>query len=521
MHFYTSASYITMEEDFTIMRKGVEVSPYQRLNQEQLDLIHQTSMEILNHTGILVYGEEPANLLSSGGADVGNADQHGGRKVRIPEKMVRKSVESAPDEVKLGARNPDNALILSSKTPQVHYGSGSETNFFLETRLNRYVPVEKNGEEYVFPTYKSRRGTVEDLCRVAHLADQLENLDFFIRPINIQDEDITEENKDVNKFFASLDNINKHVMAGITDLNQVENVIKLARLVAGGQQELVNNPVISFISCVTKSPLQMVGDAALRMLAANRNQLPVVISSSPQGGSTAPIDEMGMVSMINAEILAGIVLSQQAVEGAPVIYGSVPVRARMDNLHDMYGAPEFNRYNAYCVQMSRYYGVPCYSTGGVSDARVPGIQATMEKTLSHLYIAQSGPALLHYAFGLLMETQTFCPEQAVLDNAHIGIIKKILEEPEFSVDKKDEVIKTIQEVMDSPYRIFARHARKQMRSGKMFMGYPFEGGEEKDDTMLKVKDETDRLFSQSRRPIPKETREKIFIEVPGLLSRLK
>jgi len=509
------------------MRKGVELTPYQRLDQKQIELIHQTSMEILNGTGIIVYGEEPQELFSSGGAQVGKEESDGGRKVNIPEKMVLEAVETAPSEVKLGARNPDNALLLSAINPRVHYGSGSETNFYLETRLNEYVPKEATGKEvkedetYIFPTYHSRRGMVDDLGRVAHLADQLENLDFFIRPINIQDEDITEENKDVNKFFASLDNINKHVLAGITDLNQIENVIKLAQLVAGGEQELKDNPLISFISCVTKSPLQMVGDAALRMLSANRYGLPVVISSSPQGGSTAPIDEMGMVSMINAEILAGIVLSQQAVKGAKVIYGSVPVRARMDNLHDMYGAPEFNRYNVYCVQMSRYYGVPCYSTGGVSDAYVPGIQATLEKALSHLYVAQSAPALVHYAFGLLLETQTFCPEQAVLDNAHIGMIKKILEEPLVSAEKKDEVIKTITKVMDSPYRIFSRDARKHMRSGKMFMGYPFEGGEEKDDTMIKVKEEVDRLFAQPRNPIPDDTRKKIFEEVPGLLPRLK
>ncbi len=504
------------------MRKGVQPKPYPRLTDEQLQLIHETSISILQDHGILVYGEEPAELFSSAGAEVGQTDETGGRKVKIPEKLVLNAAETAPSEVKLGARNPENSLLLSAHNPRVYYGSGSETNYYLETHLNRYVCKEREDDtEYIFPTYKSKRGMVEDLCRVAHLADQLENLDFFIRPINIQDDDITEENKDVNKFFACLDNITKHVMAGITDLSRVDDVISLAQIVAGGRQELIDNPLISFISCVTKSPLQMVEDAALRMLAANRNSLPVVISSSPQGGSTAPIDEMGMVSMINAEIMAGIVLSQIAVEGAPVIYGSVPVRARMDNLHDMYGAPEFNQYNVDCVQMSRYYKLPSYSTGGVSDARVPGIQATVEKTLSHLFVAQSSPTLLHYAFGLLMETQTFCPEQAVLDNAHIGMIKMMLQEPEVTAEQKEKVFSIIKEVMESPYRIFSRYARKQMRSGKMFMGYPFEGGEEKDDTMLRVKEETDSIFSRPRNPLPEETRTEIFNRIPGLLSRLK
>ena len=504
------------------MRRGVQIKRYPRLTHEQQDLIHQISMEILNDPGIIVHGDEPLELLSRAGAEIGQEDQSGGRRVKIPEKMVMDAVEKAPSEVKLGARDPDNALVLSPDNPRVYYGSGSETNFFLETSLKEFTPAEEGDKgTFVFPVYKSRRGKVEDLCNVAHLANQLENLDFFIRPINIQDDDITEENKDVNKFFASLDNINKHVIAGITDLNQVEHVIKLARLVAGGENQFLENPVISFISCVTKSPLLIVEDAALRMLAANRNGVPVVISSSPQGGSTAPIDETGMVSMINAEILAAVVLSQAAREGAPVVYGSVPVRARMDNLHDMYGAPEFNQYNAACAQMSHYYGLPNYSAGGVSDAHVPGIQASVEKMLSHLFVAQSGTNLLHYAFGLLLETQTFCPEQAVLDNAHIGMIKKTLEEPSVSEDEKEQVLSTIREVMNSPYRIFSRSARKYMRSGKMFMGYPFEGGEEKDDTMLQVKEETEKLLQRPRSPLPEDTREEIFREIPGLLPRLK
>ena len=75
---------------------------------------------------------------------------------------------------------------------------------------------------------------LKDLCQAAHLCEHLDNLDGFIRPVNIQDEDITEENKDVNKFFASLNNTTKHVMSGLTDLSQLDSVIRMAEIVAGG-----------------------------------------------------------------------------------------------------------------------------------------------------------------------------------------------------------------------------------------------------------------------------------------------
>ncbi len=182
------------------------------------------------------------------------------------------------------------------------------------------------------PEFHPRRGTVSDLCQAAHLCEHLETLDAFIRPVNIQDKDITEDNKDVNKYFASLNNTTKHVMAGLTSLKQLDNLLNMARLIAGGEEELKENPIISFITCLVKSPLQFVEDTTDTMIEICRRGLPVVVSSAPQAGSTAPIKEDGIIAQINAEVLAGITLGQLVNEGTPMLYGSVPVRARITHL---------------------------------------------------------------------------------------------------------------------------------------------------------------------------------------------
>ncbi len=504
-----------------LCRQALSFKPYYRLNDDLVKLIHDTSMHILKDPGVIVFHEEAAGILNDAGAYVSRAAEPGAWVARIPEQMVWEAAEKAPQKVCLGARNQENALVLDGRRPGVYFGSGSESNFILDMELVSYVSGDERREKRRLPRFTRRRGTVDDLCRAAHLGEHLEHLDFFIRPVNIQDEDITPENKDVNKFFACLDNMTKHVMAGLTDMGQLDNVVRMAAIIAGGMDSLLNNPLISFISCVTKSPLQLIDDATDRLLAINRLGLPIVISSSPQGGSTAPIDEIGMVSQINAEILSGVVLSQAVSQGAPVIYGSVPVRARMDNLHDMYGAPEFNSYNVDCVQMAAFYRLPCYSTGGVSDAGFPGIQATLEKTLSHLFVTQSGPHLLHYAFGLLEETQTFSFEQALLDNRHIGMIKMMLDEPSMDEDRARYSLEVVRRVMDSPYRIFARYARKSIRSGELFMSYPFEAGESGDETFPQVANELARIEELPREKIPQKEREEIFHQIPGILNRLR
>ncbi len=54
-------------------------------------------------------------------------------------------------------------------------------------------------------------------------------------------------------------------------------------------------------------------------------------------GQLPPIKEAGIIAQINAEVLAGITLGQLVNPGTPCLYGSVPVRARLDTLGDSYG----------------------------------------------------------------------------------------------------------------------------------------------------------------------------------------
>lgn len=507
--------------DFT-GREGITVNPYLRLDEKQVETIHRASMELLSQPGMEVSHEEAVEIFDRAGATVKKSDRIKGTWiVKIPENLVLQALETAPTRIILGARNPENKLVLDGEVPRVYFGSGSETNNILETNLEEFTSKSDPDRQLSIPVYQKRRGMVADLCAASRLGEQLEHLDFFIRPVNIQDEDITEENKDVNKFYACLNNMTKHVMAGLTDINQLDNIIRMGEIIAGGPEALRENPVMSFITCLTKSPMQLVKDATEKFLQIIRQDMPVVISSSPQGGSSAPIDEAGMVAQINAEILSAVTLSQLACEGAKVIYGSVPVRARMDNLHDMYGAPEFNQYNVDCVQMARYYKLPCYSTGGVADARVPGIQATVEKLFSHLYVCMSGPHLLHYAFGLLEETQTFSFEQAVLDNQHIGMVKTLMYPPAVREKDVSYALDVVRKVMDTPHRLFARYARKKIHSGQLFLAYPFEGGEIQDETMHNVKAETERLLAQPPNNLPGEIRDKIFVEIPRILERIR
>ncbi len=496
--------------------------PYERLSREQIEIINKASLDLLVNPGILCYHKESVSLLEKAGAGVKatREGEHDAWWISIPAKVISEALGTVPSRITLGARNPDHRIVLDAEETRVHFGTGSETNYWLDIKPEIFVSKE-DGHERCFPLMKRKRGSLEYLCRSAHLAEHLENLDFFIRNVNVQDADITTANKDVNVFFAALNNLTKPVISGVADYEQLQKVVDMAEIITGGRDALIENPIVSFITSVIKSPLQVVAETAEKLIAIARLNLPVVISTSPQGGSTAPIDEFGMVAQVNAEALAGITIHQLANPGAPVIYGAVPVRARMDDLHDMYGVPEFCHYTMACAQMARYYKVPCYSTAGVGDARVPGIQATVEKMLTHTMVPAAAPGLVHYAFGLLDKTQTFCPEQAVLDNHQIGMAKFLYRESGIDAGVVDRTKKMIEEVMHSSYRMYARYARGMLRRGEIYPGFPFEGElDDQDQTLLNIHEKLKELETQAPQHLPEEICKRIFEKIPGLLPRL-
>jgi len=506
-----------------VARQGILVEPYQRLKPEQVEQIHRASLAILVDPGVVCFNRDATEILGDCGAEVLPIQQGSTAcwLLKIPEKVINDAVQAAPKVVKLGARDENNCLILDGHEPRVHFASGSEANNWLDVDVETFVSKRNPGMEVEFPVFRVEKGTVGRLAKAAHLCEHLDSWDSFLRTVNIQDDDINDDNKDVNKFFASLNNTTKHVMSGLTQLSQLDNVVKMASIIAGGEDRFRENPIISFITCVAKSPLQLVGDTAQKAIEVARRGIPLVISSSPQGGSTAPIREEGMVAQINAEILVGIALSQMVNRGTPVLYGSVPVRARMTDLHDSYGAPEFNQYNIDCVQMARYYGLPCYSTGGISDVKVPGIQASVERLFSHILVTLAGPQYIHYAFGLLERTNTFCPVQAVLDNTHISMVKRFVRQPMVTADRISECLEQVRRVMGTSHKLYVRFVRGALRSGEIAPPYPFEGKDTVDETLFRARQKLEEILSLPPSNIDGEVVDKVFQEVPGLLTRLK
>lgn len=167
--------------------------------------------------------------------------------------------------------------------------------------------------------------------------------------------------------------------------------------------------------------------------------------------------------------------------------------------------------------MAKFYGIPCYSTAGVADAKVPGVQAVVEKIFSQLAVAQTGAQYIHYAFGLLDKTNVFSPLQAVLDDEHISIVRHIVRQPAFSKPEADKAVKEIQQVAGSSTQLFARYIRKALREGFVSPPYSFETAETEDAVLLKAHERLQEYLNAPEELPEKSVIDAVYNEIEGLL----
>ncbi len=76
--------------------------PIELLQAEQIEAIHDTSMQILEEIGMDFLHPEALELLRRGGADV----ESGTERVRFDRGLIEETMAGAPSELQLHARNP-------------------------------------------------------------------------------------------------------------------------------------------------------------------------------------------------------------------------------------------------------------------------------------------------------------------------------------------------------------------------------------------------------------------------------
>jgi trimethylamine--corrinoid protein Co-methyltransferase len=235
----------------------------------------------------------------------------------------------------------------------------------------------------------------------------------------------------------------------------------MASMIAGGEEALIRRPFISFVTSWMISPLHFATETTRVLLEVTQHKIPVALSSAPMAGSTSPVTLAGSLAQVHAEQLSGIVLTQLAHPGSPVLYGAIPSMADFKGMTYVGGGIEFGLMNAAISQMAQFLRVPNYNSAGLTDSKIPDIQAGYEKAYSICLCVLAGSNYIHHAAGMLESMRAIAYEQYVIDDEIIGMALRLLRGIE--VDDETLGLEPLREVGPSGNFLSSMHTVKFMR----------------------------------------------------------
>jgi trimethylamine--corrinoid protein Co-methyltransferase len=481
-----------------MVKGGIEGGKYRLLSNEEIKMIHKTSLKILQQTGIKSENEEILTHFSKIGAEV---DFEKGI-IRFSPALVEDAIDKAPSKILLCGREEKNDLTLEGK--KVYCGTGGAALNVLDLE-----------------TGERRESQLKDIADIAKLVDALDNIHFYLRPVVARD--ISSEFLDVNKYYAALSNTSKHVMGSAYTVESALEVISMAEEIAGGKEKLRNRPIISFITSFIKSPLQLADPTVLVLMKIAEEGIPVALSTAPMAGSTSPVTLAGTLAQVNAEQLCGMILTQSINPGTPVIYGAIPTIADMQTMNFLDGAIELGILAAGAAQLAQYYNFPYYAWGGLTDSKIPDIQAGYEKGMTLVMAALAGANYIHNAAGMLESTTTVAYEQYVIDNEIIGMAMRALQGIEVNEDTL--ALKVIDKVGPGGNYLAEAHTVKYMRSELFFPKvsdrslreeWISKGGK---DARERAREIAKNILAEHKPlPIPSDIDKKIRSKIKGLIK---
>ncbi len=386
-------------------RDARETPRWDRLGEATAARIETAALAILERTGVEIPVPEALQLLATAGAAVD------GTRVRIPERLVTWALEAAPKQVTLHDRAGTPAIRLAGRN--AFFGTGSDCLNILDHR-----------------TGERRRPTMADVREGLTLADALRNIDFVMSMYLPSDVDQTlADRHQAAELFART---RKPIVLVTYELAGMLDGLEMAEIVAGGREAHAERPQLAVYINVTRG-LLCNEDAVRKLLVCAERGVPALWIPVTSGGTTGPVTLAGTTAVNTAGILAGVVLSQLARQGSPIVvpgFGGDSLDLR--TMVDPYCGPEPK---GVAASLAHRWGLPMFSLGGGSDSKTVDGQAAAEASLTMLADALAGGHLIHDS-GYLESGLTGSLAQLAICDEIAGWIRALLA----PVDVSDEAL---------------------------------------------------------------------------------
>jgi trimethylamine--corrinoid protein Co-methyltransferase len=357
-------------------------------------------MEVLGEVGVRFPLEPALDVLKEGGCRVDRE----ARVARLPEEVVRAALQAAPQAPLLAARDPRCDLVLDGRSC--------------------YLSNDGCGVWVIDPDTGVRRASTKtDVADSARFVDALPQVSFYWGPV-VTAEDVPLATRPLHELEVVFANTSKHFQAvDVVGAQMTRRAVEMARLVAGGAEELRRRPIMSLIAC----PIDPLSNEAVSLeaaLVAAEAGVPVGFLSLTLGCASAPATMAGNLVVNLAAVIAGAVLLQLAHPGAPVFLAGAPSVMDLKTGGYTGGSPEDYVLAAAATQMAHHFGLAMNMGTMASGAKEPGWQAAVDDALSTMASVGAGAEMMS-GCGLLDGSKTLSYAHLLMEAEVYGIVQKV------------------------------------------------------------------------------------------------
>lgn len=384
-----------LADDVRPVRAGLPGGTYRPLTEAGMAKIHQSALEALEVIGLSNAPASGVEILTGAGAILGDDG-----RIRFPRALVEDMLAVAARNITLHARDPKYDLHLSGSN--VHFGTAGAAVHIVD-------PI----------TLDYRDSTAQDLYDAARLVEHLDNIHFYQRTMVCRDV-VDNYDMDVNTLYGCLAGTKKHVGTSFSDPSHVAGCFDLLYMVAGGEEKWRERPFVSNSNCFVVPPMKFAEESCRTMEDCIRRGMPMLLLSAGQAGATAPAPIALTIVQAMAECLAGVVYANAIVKGAPCIFGTWPFVSDLRTGAMSGGSAEQALLTAGCAQMHRFYDLPGGAASGISDSKLPDMQAGWEQGITNTLAGLAGLNMCYEAVGMHASLLGFCHESLILGDDLLG-----------------------------------------------------------------------------------------------------
>jgi trimethylamine--corrinoid protein Co-methyltransferase len=372
---------------------------YKPLTDADIQNVHRTILDVLENIGMA----DPIPIVKEHALKKGCTLDDDGR-LRFPRAFVEDMIANTAQELMFYGQ--DEKFDLDLRAERVHTYGGGEAVTMLDPGASKYRP-----------------STLMDVYDAARLVDKLDNIHAFSRLIVATDMQ-GRLACDMNTAYASVAGTAKHTALTFGDYRNVDPVLEMLYMVAGGKDKFHERPFAHGGGCPVISPLRYGEDNCEVCVESVKFGAPVWVVVAPQAGATAPAALAGALVQVMAEAIASMLMINVVHPGHPVIVGPWPFVSDLRTGSFTGGSGEEAIVSAAAAQMTNYYGLVSSVGAGMSDSKVPDNQAGYEKAIAVALAALAGCNNVSESAGMMGSLMGLSFESLVIDNDMLGAVMR-------------------------------------------------------------------------------------------------